>query len=359
MTPVVPIRVRLDAAERRRASRHVILDDFGLAAQSRLASARVVVVGAGGLGSPVLQYLAAAGVGTIGIIDDDAVSVSNLGRQVLHGAASVGVLKTDSAAATLRRLRPEAQIIEHTLRLTADTAEAILGAYDLVVDACDTFETRYLVGAAATRLGLPVVWGTVLGWDGLVSVWWADAPGGGLTYAEVFGEQPPEGATCETAGVLGPACGVVGSTMAVEAVKLLTGTGTPAIGRLLAYDARTSTWDSIDVQAPLAEEVSPNIQSAIEGLSGDSQVELESLAAPLILDVGLVSWQRPGEVWVRLEDIIEGNLPDVLLEHPVDAPVITVCEYGLRARGAATVLKAEGWANTLALSRPEMPPAPM
>src|SRR5690606_10463048 len=210
------------------------------------AASRVVVVGAGGLGSPALQYLAAAGVGTLGVIDDDAVELSNLQRQVLHAASDVGRAKTDSAADALRALAPDVTVVAHRERLTRENAASILDGYHLVVDGSDTFETRYAVSEAAAALGLPVVWGSVLGWDGQVSVFWSAAPDGrAITYPDVFGPQPPEGESCATVGVLSPACGVVGATLAVEAVKVLTGTGDAALGRLLAYDARTSTWDTI------------------------------------------------------------------------------------------------------------------
>ncbi|WP_051432609.1 HesA/MoeB/ThiF family protein, partial [Promicromonospora kroppenstedtii] len=262
---VIPAR-GLGPAERRRVARHLLLDGFGLDAQERLAASRVVVVGAGGLGSPVLQYLAAAGVGTLGIIDDDAVDVSNLQRQVLHTAADVGRGKTESAADALRGLAPEVEVIAHRERLTRDNAAEILGGYHLVVDGSDTYQTRYAVSDAAAGLGLPVVWGTVLGWDGQVSVFWSAAPDGhAITYPDVFGPQPPEGESCETVGVLSPACGVVGSTMAVEAVKLLTGTGDPALGRLLAYDARTSGWDTIELAAPSAEAAAAEVPNPAPG----------------------------------------------------------------------------------------------
>ncbi|QAY70996.1 HesA/MoeB/ThiF family protein [Xylanimonas protaetiae] len=342
LAPVVPVpvRVRLDEVERRRASRHLLLDGFGPDAQARLASARVLVVGAGGLGSPVLQYLAAAGVGTLGIVDDDVVSPSNLQRQVLHTDADLGERKTASAAAALRALRPDVDVVEHPLRLTSGNAAALLTGYDVVVDACDTFATRYVVGDAAARLGLPVVWGTVLGWDGQVSVWWSAAPDGrALTYRDVFGEQPAEGDSCETAGVLGPACGVVGTTMAVELVKLVTGTGDPALGRLLTYDARTSTWDTVPLVAD------------DEGRAGERAAAAPPVgaAAPgtLVVDVG-VEAVVDGGVWVRLDDLVAGRLPDAVLDHPVDAPLVVVCEQGLRSRGAATVLRDDGWRDVRA-----------
>ncbi|MFJ3407561.1 ThiF family adenylyltransferase [Promicromonospora sp. NPDC090134] len=354
----------LGPAERRRAARHLLLDGFGLAAQERLAASRVVVVGAGGLGSPALQYLAAAGVGTLGIIDDDVVEASNLQRQVLHSAADVGRAKPDSAADTLRGLAPEVEVIAHRERLTRDNAAAILAGYHLVVDGSDTFETRYAVSDAAAGLGLPVVWGTVLGWDGQVSVFWSAAPDGrAITYPDVFGPQPPEGESCATVGVLSPACGVVGSTMAVEAVKILTGTGDPALGRLLAYDARTSGWDTIELAAPPSGEVDgagatgsaeaadgEEASRSAEASGGPRAVEVPPSSDPatsgepgvLVLDVGLRPGV-PGAVFARLEDLAAGAFPAELLDHPVDRPVVVVCERGLRSRGAEQLLRAEGW----------------
>lgn len=352
-------RGSLAPGERRRAARHLLLEGFGLAGQERLAASRVVVVGAGGLGSPVLQYLAAAGVGTLGIIDDDVVEASNLQRQVLHTVADVGRAKTASAAETLRGLAPEIDVIAHGERLTRDNAVAILGGYHLVVDGSDTFETRYVVSDAAARLGLPVVWGTVLGWDGQVSVFWSAAPDErAITYPDVFGPQPPEGESCATVGVLSPACGVVGSTMAVEAVKVLTGTGDPALGRLLAYDARTSAWDTIEL-APVPAPTDPAAALTADAVRASAVVEGTALApaptpepsgpirgeAPgaLLLDVGLQPGAVPGAVFARLEDLAAGKLPPELLDHPVDRPVVVVCERGLRSRGAEQLLRAEGW----------------
>ncbi len=361
-----PVEGRLAPAERRRAARHLLLDGFGVAAQERLAASRVVVVGAGGLGSPVLQYLAAAGVGTLGIVDDDVVDASNLQRQVLHSAADVGRAKTASATDVLRGLAPEVEVIAHSERLTRDNAAGILGGYHLVVDGSDTFETRYAVSDAAASLGLPVVWGTVLGWDGQVSVFWSAAPEGrAITYPDVFGPQPAEGESCATVGVLSPACGVVGSTMAVEAVKVLTGTGEPALGRLLAYDARTSAWDTIELAPPPS---GPSAGAAEAGADGADAREAggagasaagatpvpaaaDPVPAPvassgpgvLLLDVGLRPGAVPGAVFARLEDLAAGNLPPELLDHPVDGPVVVVCERGLRSRGAEQLLRAEGW----------------
>lgn len=346
MEQLEPGRSHLAPDERRRVARHLLLDGFGLAAQERLAASRVVVVGAGGLGSPVLQYLAAAGVGTLGIVDDDVVEASNLQRQVLHSVADVGRAKTASAADALRGLAPSVEVVAHSERLTRDNAAAILGGYHLVVDGSDTFETRYAVSDAAASLGLPVVWGTVLGWDGQVSVFWSAAPDGrAITYPDVFGPQPPEGESCATVGVLSPACGVVGSTMAVEAVKVLTGTGDPALGRLLAYDARTSAWDTIVLAAPpSASGVAPaEPTSAAEPAPAGPPSAGPELPGVLLLDVGLKPGAVPGAVFARLEDLAAGDLPPELLDHPLDGPVIVVCERGLRSRGAEQLLRAEGW----------------
>jgi adenylyltransferase/sulfurtransferase len=353
MEQLEPGRGSLAPDERRRVARHLLLDGFGLAAQERLAASRVVVVGAGGLGSPVLQYLAAAGVGTLGIVDDDVVEASNLQRQVLHSVADVGRAKTESAAGALRGLAPSVEVVAHSERLTRDNAAAILGGYHLVVDGSDTFGTRYAVSDAAASLGLPVVWGTVLGWDGQVSVFWSAAPDGrAITYPDVFGPQPPEGESCATVGVLSPACGVVGSTMAVEAVKVLTGTGDPALGRLLAYDARTSAWDTIELAAPPSSpsgvapaEPTPAAGAPVHEPAGppSARPELPELPGVLLLDVGLQPGAVPGAVFARLEDLAAGNLPPELLDHPLDGPVVVVCERGLRSRGAEQLLRAEGW----------------
>ncbi len=347
LDPLVPSGGPLPAGERRRAARHLLLDGFGPAAQERLAAARVLVIGAGGLGSPVLQYLAAAGVGTLGVVDDDVVEESNLQRQVLHGAADVGTAKTASAAAALRALRPEVRVVEHRERLDAANARALLDGYDLVVDGCDTFATRYAVSDAADALGLPVVWGSVLGWDGQVSVWWSAAPGGrAITYPDVFGPVPAEeGESCATAGVLSPACGVVGATMAVEAVKLLTGTGDVALGRLLVYDARTSSWDSVELTPPTAVS-GPLARSSPENRADPPLTTGGVPAGALVLDVGPAGGVAvPGAVRVGLERLAAGEYPPELAAHPQDAPVVVVCPHGLRSRGAATLLAAEGWTD--------------
>lgn len=245
--PLVPAGPELTAAERTRFARHLLLPDLGLDGQRRLRAARVLVVGAGGLGSPALLYLAAAGVGTIGVVDDDVVEVTNLQRQVVHGVADVGRAKVDSAAESVLAVSPDTVVVRHRERLDAGSALSVVADYDLVLDGADNFPTRYLVGDACARLGVPHVWGSVYRFDGQVSVWWA---GEGPCYACVFPAQPPPDAvpSCAVGGVLGAVCASVGSVMATEAVKLVTGVGEVLVGRLLVHDALQQTWDAVPVR---------------------------------------------------------------------------------------------------------------
>ena len=223
--------------ELERYARHLVLHEVGGPGQQKLKAARVLVIGAGGLGSPALLYLAAAGVGTLGIVDDDEVSLSNLQRQVLHGTDQVGAAKTESAARTLARINPHVLVEEHRTRLTSDNAEALIGAYDMVLDGCDNFETRYLVNAICAALQKPLVSAALGRWEGQLSVFrpWL----GGPCYQCLFPEAPAPGtvAPCSEAGVLGAIAGILGTMQAAEALKLITGAGTSLDGRLLLYDA--------------------------------------------------------------------------------------------------------------------------
>ncbi|HMM94178.1 molybdopterin-synthase adenylyltransferase MoeB [Phycicoccus sp.] len=245
--PLVPPGPELTAAERTRFARHLLLPDLGVDGQRRLRNARVLVVGAGGLGSPALLYLAAAGVGTIGVVDDDVVEATNLQRQVVHGVADVGRAKVDSAAEAVVAVSPDTVVVRHAVRLDAGSAMEVVADYDLVLDGADNFPTRYLVGDACARLGIPHVWGSVFRFDGQVSVWWA---GEGPCYACVFPAQPPAGAvpSCAVGGVLGAVCASVGSVMATEAVKIVTGVGDVLVGRLLVHDALRQSWDTVPVR---------------------------------------------------------------------------------------------------------------
>jgi len=254
LPPIVDPGPPLSPAERARFSRHVLIPEVGELGQRRLRNARVLVVGAGGLGSPVLLYLAAAGVGTIGVVDDDVVDASNLQRQVVHGDADVGRPKVTSAAETVRRVNPLVEVVEHRVRLTAATVADVVAGYDVVVDGTDNFPTRYLVNDACVLAGIPLVWGAVLRFDAQVSVFWAAPPEGcgypAVQYRDVFPDPPAPGTvpSCAEAGVLGVVCGAVGSMMAAEVVKLVTGLGDPLLGRMVVLDALGGRWRELPVR---------------------------------------------------------------------------------------------------------------
>ncbi|HET7306144.1 MAG TPA: molybdopterin-synthase adenylyltransferase MoeB [Segeticoccus sp.] len=237
----------LPRPEVERYARHLLLPEVGLEGQLRLRRARVLVVGAGGLGSPALLYLAAAGVGTIGVVDDDDVELSNLQRQVIHGDGDLGRPKTLSAQERVAEVNPHVTVVRHDLRLAADNALDLIGGYDLVLDGTDNFPTRYLVNDACVLLGKPHVWGSIYRFDGQVSVWWA---GHGPCYRCVFPEPPPPGMvpSCAEGGVLGVLPAAIGSVQATEALKLVLGIGEPLVGRLLVHDALRQTWDTLRVQ---------------------------------------------------------------------------------------------------------------
>lgn len=245
--PLVEPDAELSTEELARYSRHVILPQVGLAGQRRLKTARVAVVGAGGLGSPALLYLAAAGVGTLGIVDDDVVDASNLQRQVVHGQSDLGRPKVDSAAEAIAEANPHVRVERHAVRLDAANALEVLGGYDLVLDGADNFPTRYLVADACELLGVPEVWGSIYRFDGQVSVFW---PGRGPLYRDLFPQPPPPGAvpSCAEGGVLGVLCAAVGSVMATEAVKLVCGIGDPLVGRLMVFDALAMEWSALRVR---------------------------------------------------------------------------------------------------------------
>ena len=223
--------------ELNRYARHIVLREVGGAGQKALKNARVLVIGAGGLGAPVLQYLAASGVGTIGVIDDDSVENTNLQRQVIHTDARIGMPKVFSAQAAMEAQNPFVTVRPYHRRLSADIVDDLVSEYDLVIDGTDNFDTRYLVNAAAMRAGLPLISGALSQWEGQVSVF--DPAQGAPCYACVFPNAPaPELApSCAEAGVIAPLPGVVGSMMAVEAVKLITGAGAPLRGEMVIYDA--------------------------------------------------------------------------------------------------------------------------
>jgi len=241
----------LSPEELERYARHIVLPEIGGPGQQRLKRARVLVVGAGGLGAPVLQYLAAAGVGTLGIVDDDTVSVSNLQRQVIHDAAAVGMRKTESAAAAISRINPYTNVERHDLRLNDDNAGTLVVAYDLVIDGSDNFETRYAVADACAAAERPLVHAAVGRFDGSLTVLkpYDQDPTGrpNPSYRDLFPEPPPAGLvpSCAEAGVVGALTGVMGTLQAMEAIKLITGIGEPLVGRLLLYDGLAARFDIV------------------------------------------------------------------------------------------------------------------
>ncbi|MCP1336442.1 HesA/MoeB/ThiF family protein [Futiania mangrovi] len=238
-----------------RYARHIILREVGGAGQARLLASRVLVIGAGGLGAPLLLYLAAAGVGTLGIVDDDAVALSNLQRQVIHDTAAVGHPKTESAAASLARVNPDVAVVAHATRITAENAPDLIAGYDLVADGSDNFATRHAVADACARAGVPLVSAAIGQFDGQLSVWmpYAAGPEGGRLpcYRCLVPDEPPPGAVlnCAEAGVLGAVAGVMGTLQAVEVIKVLLDLGEPLAGRLLLYDALSANFRTLRLPA--------------------------------------------------------------------------------------------------------------
>lgn len=236
----------LTADQRHRYARHMVLPQVGAKGQKQLMNSRVAIVGAGGLGSPAAMYLAAAGVGTLAIIDDDRVDLSNLQRQILHRTADIGLAKADSGSATIAQLNPEVAVSTHVARLTAENAEELLAGHDLVIDGTDNLPTRYLLNDASLRLRLTVVHGSVFRFEGQVSVF---QPYVGPCYRCLFPEPPPPelAPNCAEAGVFGVLPGVIGTMQATEALKLILGIGSPLVGRLMTYDALEQTTHTVRI----------------------------------------------------------------------------------------------------------------
>ncbi|WP_156251637.1 ThiF family adenylyltransferase [Pseudactinotalea terrae] len=357
MEPLVEPGPPLTPDQAETYSRHLLLPALGEIAQRRLLAARVCVMGAGGLGSPALLYLAAAGVGTIGIVDDDVVDTTNLQRQVLHGVADVGRPKLDSATRRLRDIAPDVVIEPCAERLTADNATEILGGYDLVLDGTDTFETRYAVSDACAELGIPLVWGSVLGFDAQISVFWSrqGTVPGGVTLRDLFPDPPPAGSvpSCAEAGVLGSLTGQVGSVMATEAIKLITGVGEPLLGRLLVLDGLQQRWTEVPLRprdaaaAPRqpAPATAPLAQPAPDDAVDVAQVRdaLERGLAITFLDVRepfeLAGGTIPGSVHVPLAHVMtEVGRRSI----PREGIVVAYCRVGPRAELAAGQLRGAG-----------------
>lgn len=266
----------LSSVQRERYGRHLLIPEVGEEGQLELLRSKVLVVGAGGLGSPVAYYLAAAGVGTLGIVDDDVVDRSNLQRQILHGEDAVGHPKVDSARVTLEDFNPGIAIRTHQLRLTSENVEEVFDGYDVIVDGSDNFPTRYLVNDACVKLGLPNVHGSIFRFEGQVSVFW---PGHdkrrGPCYRCLYAEPPPTdlAPSCAEAGVLGVLPGVVGTIEAVETIKVLLGIGDPLVGRLLIYDALRGSFIEVE-QRP-----DPNCAYCAEGAEFPGYIDYEQFCS--------------------------------------------------------------------------------
>lgn len=241
----------LSTEELERYARHIVLPEIGGSGQQKLKRARVLVIGAGGLGAPLLQYLAAAGVGTIGIVDDDTVSLSNLQRQIIHDTSAIGISKTESASDAIKRLNPHVRVETHVTRLDAGNARRLVAEFDVVVDGSDNFETRYVVADACEAELRPLVHAAVGRFDGSLTVLkpFENDPRGqpNPSYRDLFPEAPPEGLvpSCAEAGIVGALTGVMGTLQAMEVIKLITGIGEPLVGRLLLYDALAARFDTV------------------------------------------------------------------------------------------------------------------
>ncbi|GAA1809182.1 ThiF family adenylyltransferase [Nesterenkonia flava] len=279
-----------------RFQRHFALAGFGIEAQAALLNSRVAVVGAGGLGAPILTYLAAAGVGTIDVIDHDVVDRSNLHRQVIHSEETIGQPKTASAAAVMYGLHPEAVIHEHREPITAANALELIQHADIVVDGSDNFATRYVVSDACEIAGIPLVSGSILRFSGQVSLFWSRLPSGerGPTYRDLYPEAPAPGEvpTCAEAGVLGVLPGVIGSLMATETVKFLAGIGETLLGRVLSYDALTASFREFRLNPDPDRAPVTTIGADVEGLGGGPAVEACAVPADVATEPPADS--RPG-----------------------------------------------------------------
>ncbi|MDH3299866.1 MAG: molybdopterin-synthase adenylyltransferase MoeB, partial [Acidimicrobiia bacterium] len=265
----------LSADQRNRYSRHLLLPEVGDDGQKRLLDSRVLLLGAGGLGSPAALYLTAAGVGTLGIVDMDSVDESNLQRQILHNRDRVGQRKVESARRTLAALNPDVEIVTFDTRLAADNVEEILAGFDVVIDGADNFVSRYLLNDASVKLGIPVVHGSIFRFEGQVTVF---DPRRGPTYRDFLPQPPPPelAPSCSEAGVLGVLPGIIGSLQALEAIKLLLDIGDPLIGRLLAFDALELTFREYKLNPDPANEVTWANRDRIE------VVELDGVCAPSV-----------------------------------------------------------------------------
>jgi adenylyltransferase/sulfurtransferase len=351
-----------------RYSRHLIIPDLGVDGQKRLKNARVLVIGAGGLGAPTLLYLAAAGVGTIGIVDFDVVDESNLQRQIIHGVADVGRPKAQSARDSIVAINPLVRVRLHEVRLDAGNAVDLFKQYDLIIDGTDNFATRYLVNDAAALTGKPYVWGSIYRFEGQVSVFWEDAPDGrGLNYRDLYPEPPPPGLvpSCAEGGVLGIVCASIASVMGTEAIKLITGIGEPLLGRLMIYDALQMSYRTIAIRKDHAS--SPKITGLVDyeqfcGAAPEDAVE-DSAITPQelreLLDSGkklaLIDVREPAEwdiVHIDGAQLIPQssiNSGEGLAQLPQDRIPVLYCKTGVRSAEALAAVRKAGFSDAVHL----------
>ncbi|MGB8381119.1 MAG: adenylyltransferase/sulfurtransferase MoeZ [Dermatophilaceae bacterium] len=370
LPPLVEPAESLTKAEVERYSRHLIIPDVGMIGQKRLKNAKVLVVGAGGLGSPALLYLAAAGVGTLGILDFDTVDESNLQRQVIHGQSDIGKPKAKSAAESIAEVNPYVTVNLHTERLDSGNALEIFAPYDLILDGTDNFATRYLVNDACVLLGKPYVWGSIYRFEGQASVFWAEPTGGGregVQYRDLYPEPPPPGMvpSCAEGGVLGVLCASIGSIMVTEAIKLITGIGETLLGRLMVYDALEMTYRTVKVRKdPAGEPITGLIdyEAFCGSLSDDAAaaasnhtISARDLKAKidagedfLLVDVREQNEYEivsiPGSVLIPKGDIISG---EALASLPQDKPLVLHCKSGARSAEALAVLHKAGFSDAV------------
>jgi len=364
LPPLVEPADELTVEEVQRYSRHLIIPDVGMDGQKRLKNAKVLVVGAGGLGSPTLLYLAAAGVGTLGIIDFDVVDESNLQRQIIHGQSDLGKPKAESARESIAEVNPYVRVVLHKERLDSSNALEIFADYDLILDGTDNFATRYLVNDAAVLLNKPYVWGSIYRFDGQVSVFWNEY---GPNYRDLYPEPPPPGMvpSCAEGGVLGVLCAAIGSIMANEAIKLITGIGDPLVGRLLIYDALEMTWRTVKIRKdPNAEPITELID--YEAFCGTIPEEAQQAALGSTItarelkekmdrgeDFFLVDVREkneyeivniPGAVLIPKGEFLTG---EAFAKLPQDKQIILHCKSGGRSAEALAAVKKAGFSNAV------------
>jgi sulfur-carrier protein adenylyltransferase/sulfurtransferase len=370
LPPLVSPADGLTVDEVRRYSRHLIIPEVGMTGQKRLKNARVLCVGAGGLGSPALLYLAAAGVGTLGIIDFDVVDESNLQRQIIHGQSDVGRSKAQSSRDSVLEINPHVNVVLHEERLDSDNAMRIFEPYDLIVDGTDNFATRYLVNDACVLLGKPYVWGSIYRFDGQASVFWAEH---GPCYRCLYPEPPPPGMvpSCAEGGVLGVLCASIGSIQVNEAIKLIAGIGEPLVGRLMIYDALEMSYRTLpvkkDPECPVCGK-DPTITELIdyEEFCGTVSEDAQQAAAGSTITASELKAMRDRGDNVFLVDVREPNeyeivsipgatlipkgefLSGAALERlPQDKRIVLHCKSGARSAECLAITKNAGFSDAV------------